>query len=270
MLLTSLIADSLALGPHWMYDRAEIVAKFPHLNALHAPATTYHPGKQAGDQTHLGDQTKILAASLIATEGEPDETHFMNEWKAFWAAPTTKTYRDKATKTVLETNAPASSTELAGVARTAPLVSILLKRGLRGDALAEAIYRNVSCTHASGVSQKATQTLADVLTQLSDGKSLAEILPADPFPKMEAGEAIEELGQSCDISAALPSSFLLLRRFGNDPGAALIQNALAGGDSAARGLFMGIILGFSHPKLPESWEQQLRAKPLVDQFERLL
>lgn len=270
MLLTSLIADSLSLGPHWMYDLGEIVAKFPHLNALHAPATTYHPGKQAGDQTHLGDQTKILAGSLITTEGEPDEAHFMTEWKAFWAAPTTKTYRDKATKTVLETNTPAPSTELAGVARTAPLVSLLLKRGLRGDALAEGIYRHVCCTHASGASQKATQTLADILTQLLDGKTLTEILPADPFPKLEAGEAIEELGQSCDIAAAIPSSFLLLRRFGNDPALALIQNALAGGDSAARGLFMGIILGLTHPKLPDSWSQQLRAKPLVDQFQRLL
>jgi ADP-ribosylglycohydrolase len=270
MLLTSLIADSLALGPHWIYDRSEIASKFTDFESLQAPVTSYHPGKQAGDQTHLGDQTKILAESLIATQGEPDAAHFMAHWNAFWANPETKSYRDKATKSVLETQNPSSSTEIAGIARTAPLAALLLHRGFRGDDLASMLYAHVSLTHQSQACEQATQLLAGLLTLAIDGKSLLSLIPADPFPNLTSGEAIERIGQSCDLSAALPASLLLLRRYAADPKEALIQNALAGGDSAARGLFIGMILGVTHPTLPSNWVNQLRAKSLINQFRQTL
>ncbi len=268
MLLTALLADSLALGPHWIYDRADLAARFPSLESLEPPATQYHPGKQAGDQTHLGDQTLILADSLLATKGEPDAGHFLAQWTAFWNDPKTQSYRDKATKFVLENGSPSSSTELAGAARTAPLAAILLKRGVRGDRLAEQLYAHVSLTHRSEASQQATNVLAQLLSQVADGKPLLDVLPADPHPTLETGAAIEELGQGCNITGALPASLLLLRRHGAEPKAALQQNALAGGDSAARGLFIGMILGIQRPKLPESWAAQLHARFTVERFER--
>jgi ADP-ribosylglycohydrolase len=267
MLRTALIADAVALGPHWLYDQASIATQFPNFVELRAPATSYHPGKLAGDQTHLGDQVKLLAESLIATEGEADHAHFLRHWKAFWTNPATLSYRDKATKQVLETNSPTASTELAGVARVAPLAMVLIKQGKRGDTLAEGLYAHVSLTHRSEVSQRATALLADLLTRQLNGASLAEILPPDPLPQLPTGTAILELGQSCDASAALPASLLLLKRHGHDPAEALRQNAWAGGDSAARGLFMAMILSAqADPTLPAPWVQGLRAHALVSIF----
>jgi hypothetical protein len=48
----------------------------------------------------------------------------------------------------------------------------------------------------------------------------------------------------------------LLKRHAADPAQALTENAMAGGDSAARGLFLGIILGAAGAKLPEAWAPQ--------------
>jgi ADP-ribosylglycohydrolase len=268
MFLTSLIADSLALGPHWVYDRAQIAAQSPKLDSLEAPMTTYHPGKQAGDQTHLGDQVKLLAQSLIETHGEPDGAEFMRRWRTFFSDASTLSYRDKATKTVLETNSPSPSTELGGVARTAPLAAVLMKRGLRGEALAAALYEHVSLTHSSAASQSATQILADLLTQAAAELPLVDLLSADPMPQFSTGDAIEKIGQSCDASVSLPVCQLLLRRHGSDPVTALRENALAGGDSAARGLFIGMILGVNKPELPAAWVAALRARKLVENFER--
>jgi ADP-ribosylglycohydrolase len=266
MFQTSLLADSLALGPHWIYDRKEIATRFPNLNALHAPATNYHPGKQAGDQSHVGDQAVLLAQSLVATKGEPDTAHFMAHWRSFWSLPTTQTYKDKATKQVLESQTPSPSTELAGVARCGALAQLLVKRGMRGDSLARELYTHVSLTHNSELSKDATARLAGVLTQIAEGRDWRAELPADTAPTLTTGDALEKIGQSCDAAVALPAVWLLLRRHSADPEKALIENALAGGDSAARGLFLGIILGAAGAKLPDTWRTGLRARPVVEQL----
>jgi hypothetical protein len=64
ILLTSLAGDALCLGPHWIYDQREIAQKLGQITGYAAPLTSYHPGKQAGDFTHYGDQTLILLRSL--------------------------------------------------------------------------------------------------------------------------------------------------------------------------------------------------------------
>jgi ADP-ribosylglycohydrolase len=270
MLLNSLTADSLALGPHWIYDRADLASKFPTLDILSPPATSYHPGKQAGDQSHLGDQAKLLAESLLATKGTHDGQHFLQLWRAFYTNPETLSYKDKATKTVLETNAASPSTELGGLARTAPLAALLLRQGHRGAALANGLYQHVRLTHQSQASEQATLTLAELLSAASDGRDLSSLLPPDPLPELATGDAIEKIGQSCDASKALPACQLLLRRHAADPARMLKENALAGGDSAARGLFLGMILGASKANLPSAWTSALRAKDLVTRFNALL
>jgi ADP-ribosylglycohydrolase len=262
MFITSLIADSLALGPHWMYDRKEIAARFPHMDSLFAPATSYHPSKQAGDQTHLGE-------SLLATDGVHDSAHFMNHWRTFWLSPETKSYRDKATKHVLENGTPAPSTELGGLARTGALAQILLIRGVRDYALAEALYSNVRLTHDSDSSQRVTAEVADLLTQIVDGRDWIAQLPNDPWPALSAGEAIERIGQSCDAAAAWPAVQLLLRRFASDPAQALRENTLAGGDSAARGLVLGMALGAAGAVLPSAWQDGLHAAQLAQRVSAL-
>ena len=83
ILITSLVADALSLGSHWIYSQREIADKFGSITGYSDPATSYHPGKQAGDFTHYGDQTMVLLRSL-ALHGRFDLASFANEWRAFW------------------------------------------------------------------------------------------------------------------------------------------------------------------------------------------
>ena len=71
--------------------------------------------------------------------------------------------------------------------------------------------------------------------------------------------AIEKLGQGCDLINALPASILVLRRHSDDFREAMIQNAMAGGDSATRGIFIGAVLGYMHgpDAIPAEWRTSL-------------
>jgi hypothetical protein len=100
ILQSSLIGDALCLGSHWIYSQREIAQKFGEISGYAAPATSYHPGKQAGDFTHYGDQTLVLLRSLAKT-GRFDLATFAADWRAFWEAPETHSYRDGATKSTL-------------------------------------------------------------------------------------------------------------------------------------------------------------------------
>jgi hypothetical protein len=51
MIWASFAADSLALGPHWMYDQDKIEQKFGMVQELTAPLpASQHAGKRAGEE----------------------------------------------------------------------------------------------------------------------------------------------------------------------------------------------------------------------------
>ena len=291
------VADSFALGPHWIYDGAEIRKRFEPLNNFQAPATNYHPGKMAGDQTHLGDQAWLLAQSLQETGGVFQPTAFMRRWSDFWANPATLSYRDKATRTTLENiargidplDAGSVSTELAGMARGAPLAAVVLARGGDAASVAAALSDQASLTHESFLCDEAAHFLGLLLRGVCSGQSvndaLNEALPlagtdvramiakADDsaLQSTDTAAAVEMLGQSCDLSAALPASILILRRATSYEDAIMV-NALAGGDSAARGLLIGAVLGAAHgiESIPQRWRSALKlAGPLANFCEML-
>jgi ADP-ribosylglycohydrolase len=66
---------------------------------------------------------------------------------------------------------------------------------------------------------------------------------------------IKKFGQMCGIAAALPGAIHLIATYENDLRTALIENVMAGGDSAARGLVVGIILGahLGRSAIPDEW-----------------
>ena len=81
LLEASLVADSLALAPHWIYDQEEIREKFGHVSELEAPPLDgYHAGKARGAQTHYGDQTLVLMESLEACGGNFVMDDFARRW----------------------------------------------------------------------------------------------------------------------------------------------------------------------------------------------
>jgi ADP-ribosylglycohydrolase len=91
---------------------------------------------------------------------------------------------------------------------------------------------------------------------------------AEQVRDLPTNEAVAQLGQSCPLEKALPSVFLILLKHGDDFENALVKNVMAGGDSAARGKVIGIILGAAHGvrAIPERWIEHISARPQIEKF----
>lgn len=289
-LLGAFVADSLALGPHWMYDRAEIVSRFGRVVGLHAPATTYHPGKQAGDFTHLGDQMALLLDSLKATDGRFDASDFMKLWTAFWKNPATQSYPDKATRHTLAQidagrpllEAGFDSEELAGPVRGLAVLAMALAAGAGLEEMMNASRTQTRLTHCNALADDVAAFLARLVFLLGKGnplpgalqvalaassakvQSLVRQAETPAVANLSTGDAVDALGQSCSLTEALPASILILRRHGRSFEEALVENVMAGGDSAARGILIGGVLGLVHgvDGIPAAWRSGLRRPPL--------
>lgn len=295
MLYGALVGDSLALGAHWIYDQAEIARRFGRVTELLAPSEdSYHSGKERGALTHYGEQMLILLESIEASGGNFVMEDFARRWRQFWND--SNSYRDHATKKTLDhltegrglTRAGSDSTELGGAARIAPLLAAL--RNEDQPTILAAARAQTALTHASAIAVDAAEFLARMVFILMRGVSVPialqmaaalpfRALPAEQYLRQAEGtlhlpvaEAIVELGQSCPTEKALPAVFALLLRHNTDFETALIENVMAGGDSAARGLMLGTILGASCGRraIPDRWIEPLLARPKVESFLQLI
>ena len=289
LVLGAFVGDTLALGPHWVYDPNVIQVKLGTVTGFNDPLTTYHPGKKAGDYTHIGDQMWLLQQSLSTSGGQFKAAHYFERWKAFWNDKSTVSYRDKATKETLENiakglpimEAGALSDELAGPARGMPVLAAGLAQGQSEEAMIESIqeqtaltHRNVDALHASAFLARLIQGLAadlDLATALDGAlgdsaqvvRDLGVKAESPKLASMDTTAAISALGQSCDMHQALPACLLLLSRHGHDYKEAMVQNVMAGGDSATRGIVVGGLLGYIHGlnAVPEAWRNALNMPP---------
>lgn len=119
------------------------------------------------------------------------------------------------------------------------------------------------CRVALAVAQGATvaealQTVAN-RTWESLPETWLEIAKGGKVSNEDPLAAAKEYGLTCHVAHAFGVCCDLLQRFPDDPVTALQTNAEAGGDSAARGLILGMIYGaFPEPKpLPMEWIEQL-------------
>jgi ADP-ribosylglycohydrolase len=70
----------------------------------------------------------------------------------------------------------------------------------------------------------------------------------------------------CSVEAALPGTIHLICTCETDFSRALIENVRAGGDSAARGMLLGMVLG-AHAgteALPSRWLDELNRRPRIE------
>jgi len=74
-------------------------------------------------------------------------------------------------------------------------------------------------------------------------------------------KTIAGFGQMCSVGAALPATIHLIVSYENDLKAALVENVMAGGDSAARGMLVGMVLGAygGMDAIPQEWVDGLTA-----------
>lgn len=279
MVLASFAADALALGAHWIYDTAVIDNDFGRVESLRKPAPdSFHPTKEAGEFTHYGDQTLVLLSS-IAEKRAFDLDRFARDWQALFKEYTG--YRDHATKETLKNFAagktPAAagstSTDLGGAVRIAPLA--YLYRDNRAE-LRAAARAQTAMTHRDPLVIDSAELFAEVLWRVLRGEKPTSALAAAAADRPTLKKAVEDglqsagrptrntikgFGQMCETPAALPSVVHLVATYENDLKTARVENVMAGGDSAARGMAVGMILGahLSRGAIPDPWLKGLKA-----------
>ena len=282
MVLASFAADALSLGVHWIYNTNVIDKKWGQVeNYIKPERPTYHPNKDLGEFTHYGDQTMVLLSSVAESSGF-NLNHFAQSWQDFFKSY--DGYFDGATKDTLDnlaagkdiTAVGSGSDDLAGAARIAPLVYCY--RNDEGK-LIESVQSQTAFTHnnqqvidsaeifarVAGKVMHGTAPVAAIKQVVDDGFS------REPYAKWvddglksadkDTRQVMLEFGQMCEIEAAFPCVVHLIARYEENLSQALIQNAMAGGDSAGRGLVVGMILGahLGLGAIPERWLTELKA-----------
>jgi ADP-ribosylglycohydrolase len=254
---------------------------------------SYHPTKERGEQTHYGDQALVLLRSVAACGGF-DEEHFGRSWREFFG--TYNGYFNGATKQTLKNmeaglagvKAASTSDDLAGTSRIAAIVYRYRKEP---DRAAENARRQTALTHNSPLVLAAAEFFSRLVCRVLQGvrpieamhqetaenataASIAEWVRAGIASRSEdTRSVIRRFGQMCEISAAFPATIHLIAAYEDRLEEGLIQNVMAGGDSAGRGLLVGLVLGAwgGRAAIPERWLSGLPAaneiNALLDQME---
>jgi ADP-ribosylglycohydrolase len=279
--MAAFAADALALGVHWVYDVARIKERYGRLDHLTAPEIApFHKKRQQGDFTHYGDQMLLLLESLCHGNGF-DLDDFAARWQAMF--DNYDGYLDGATQKTLAgfqagkspAAAGSDSTDLGGAARMVPLA---LFYAHDPDTFMDCAQRQTAMTHNHPLVLETARFFALAALETAKGnspaaviRSAAEQLPSgSPIASLvfkglasvdkETSQAISNFGQACDTTEALPGSIHLLARYPEDLKNALIENIMAGGDSSARGVLCGFILGIHNglDAVPRNWLEEMR------------
>jgi ADP-ribosylglycohydrolase len=284
--MASLLADSLALGVHWIYDTNRLREVYGRVDRLLRPASdSYHSNKDLGELTHYGDQALVLLKSLADTK-KFDHLHYAKQWRALFESY--RGYFDHATKETLANvragkgplDAGFSSDDLAGASRIAPLV-YSYREDLEG--LVAAAIEQTKMTHNSPRVLESAEYFARVAWLIHSGKvpvtAMEEVgqhyfvdSPLYSWIKdgihskeRETILAISDFGQSCHVDEAFPGVVHLIAKYQNDLREALTQCVMAGGDSAARGMLVGMVIGafLGEEGLPSDWLSQFKYREKV-------
>jgi ADP-ribosylglycohydrolase len=283
LVVSSLVADSLALGAHWIYDTEKIRKEFGRVDRLLKPSPgSYHSTKERGEFTHYGDQAMVLIESVAARGGFEVED-FSNRWRALFSDY--KGYIDQATQATLQNygegkkapEAGSSSSELAGASRIAPLVC---RYAQDLDTLLGAARDQTRMTHQYPLVVDGAEffsrvcwkillgdsplpAIEDVVNTRYKGSPLHEWARRGLESRGEDSvEVIKRFGQSCRVDEAFSGVIHLIVKYENNLKEALIQNVMAGGDSAGRGMMVGMVLGayLGTEIVPSEWVSGLKRK----------
>jgi ADP-ribosylglycohydrolase len=289
LVLSSFFGDALALGPHWVYDPPKIAGWYPGgIRSYDGPRSSYHPGKVAGDFTHYGDQTLALLESLAGADGSL--INWPTDWRR-WAEHVRDertSYFDGATRGTLENLTagvaePSDSHDLGGAARIVPLLAFTRDAGQ----LVQLARAQTALTHGDPQVIDAAEFFARATLSVVGGAGFEEAFdeaashPYDALPAIDwvtlgrdaaAGDLAAQagdLGLGCGVDGAFPITLAVAFRHEADPVEALSANAMLGGDSAARGMLLGLLMGARHGEaaFPVKWRKELRA---LEKIERLL
>ncbi|MDN5297858.1 MAG: hypothetical protein PWP51_411 [Clostridiales bacterium] len=259
LLFGAMIGDAFALPAHWIYDINQLRETFSDYTA-YRPAIRhpFHQNKPKGTQTHYGDQALLLLRSIASGEGFLLETyrqhwlHMMTNYEGYLDKATTNSLPQL--RSGLKTGS--ASDDLGGFVMCAPLITYHFD----DIALFDNLHAAIRMTHDSPTLLSAADFITCVLMELVIGKTLIESLDeiaanhdagaawlalARKHMNGDTADSIREIGQSCAMAFALPSALVIVLKHPDDFMGAMRDNVLAGGDSAARGMLIGMLLGAS-------------------------
>lgn len=287
LVMASFAADSLALGAHWIYDPEKIKSEFGRVESLKKPyPQSFHKTREKGEFTHYGDQMLVLLES-VAEKGEFDLADFSDRWRNLFDGY--DGYFDRATKDTLANyekgkppeEAGSGSDELAGAARISPLVRLYRDDP---DNLVSSVTAQTRMTHTDPATVESAQYFARVTHAVLQGAAPAEALKSvaetdfDISPvsawlqkgmatlDQDSVDVIGNFGQSCHTGEMFPGIIHLIAKYENDLKEALVQCVMAGGDSAARGSVVGMVLGahLGMEHVPRQWIEEMKAAKKID------
>lgn len=191
-------------------------------------------------------------------------------------------YKDHATKETLQNltagkdldSSGSGSTDLGGPAIMAPLI-YCYRDNLA--AMLEAVKAFTSITHCGpgviggalflarschAVLHGATprQAFTEALTESTKSAELdLRLRQCLDRTTIDTRQQIKEFGQMCAIKAALPGAVYTVLQNEDNLEDALVATVMAGGDSAARGMVVGMVLGayLGRGKIPSRWLEPL-------------
>ena len=263
----ALAADAYSLGAHWIYDWDRLDALQINWEELNAPQAKWHRSKQKGDHTHYGDHGLWLH-QFVVEHGKFDVALYAEFWRNKMLSYTG--YVDASSRETLKAleRDPtcligSESSDLSIIGRIAP---ILLVSSNRKDFLGS-VESFVKFTHNSPLVLKAAEFFANVLSDVVEGSDISQALIntkidpilRDAFQKaldskgLATSASIREFGPACGIEGAFEGSIHLLCTY-DTYAEAIKANAKAGGDSAARGMLVGMLMGAAGHPIPDAWQ----------------
>jgi len=274
LLLGSILADAFSLGAHWIYDCDKIKKNFGEYDQLHNPLSdSFHTNRKKGEHTHYGDQS-LLLLEFLAQKGDFNKSEFQK----FWAERMSHYdgYIDHATKATLSAIKKgekwgSNSSDLSGASRIAPIIYCTSdkEKGIK-DSISQ-----TKVTHNNEKVIAATEFFARTAYAILDGEKpesamdkvdkemknsyvTQKLKTARKHLDLSSEKAIKEMGQACTVGGAFPATIYIILKYSEDYRKAMIANVMAGGDSAARGLLVGMILGaYREDTIPKEWMNEM-------------
>lgn len=271
----ALVADSAALGLHWLYDPARIaqLEKIKGLVFLQPDAKNYvdtkgffaHGNKAAGDASGYGE-TCLLILNHLAMHGQFNRVEYQAEFRNFFGPGGAYSgYIDSPTRqTLLKLMplAPEDFPEKSGAnddqfAALATVPVIVAAHSGSQNTLLEKIEHVVRLTNDNDDAVAAAKYAASVLSAVLGGTrvndALTQALPLagkklEPLVKdalntdvLNSVQAVECFGSACHVLEGVPV-IAHIARHATSYQQAIEANISAGGDSCGRAILLGAIV----------------------------
>jgi len=253
-LKATLVADSLSLGPHWVYNQDKLARSYPNgVISLTPPLSQYHGSKVAGDFTHFGDQMLWLSESIAQSDG-----YNASEWKSYWEKRMSvySGYIDSASKESLAKSSPSSSNDLSGASRIAPLLDLNLDL----NTTIEYARSQTQLTHGDLSVVEAAEFFTRAAFALKAGSGFYEALQIAaeagkyqalrPLVHLAAAQEANtndhlsvatSMGLTCHLPEAFPLTLYYAIHHSSNFSECISLNALAGGDTSARAMLLALL-----------------------------